>query len=269
MKLKTDFPWHNAKKIISDEINEITLVSGCSVSDRNDMVSNGIYSYKEISNPFTRNSIDIDNTLCLDIPKNKNVLFIDFEVLTSVYDNFENFPESNNKTYIFNIGAGYNSRNKFLFKSYMAKDLTEEYKIISEFSKFINSFSGKSIMLVHWTDIEKRLLISSLKTYNITINKQIIWFDLHNYFKTSKVYIKGCLNYKLKFVSRSLYDKNLISSSWESTFADGLGAMTGYIKYISTIKKDENILKEIAHYNMIDCRVLWEIYNLLLSIMDK
>lgn len=266
MKVKNDYPWHNAKKLIAGKINEITLISGCSNKNRDEMVSQGISSYKDIVHPMVQNTCDIINTECNTLPEDENMLFIDFEVLTSVYDDFSTFPKSNDKSYIFNIGLGHIKNGEFMFESYMAKKISEEFQIVSEFVNFVNMLQGDTVTFVHWTNIEQRLLNSVLKTYNLVINKKIKWLDLYDYFKKNKVYVKGCYNYKLKFVSRQLYDTGLIQSKWSNSFADGLGAMTAYIIYISSHEKDSKILEEIAYYNMIDCKVLWEIYELLLSI---
>ena len=266
MKTKTDFPWHNAKKIIANRINEITLVTGCSNRDRNELILQGISSYEDVSNPMVHNTRDIINTECDTLPEDENMLFIDFETVTSVYDDFSTFPKSNGKAYIFNIGLGHIVNGDFSFESYMAEDLQGEFQIVADFVKFIDNLPGGSVTFVHWTDIERRMLKDVLQTYGLTINKIVKWVDLHAYFKKSKVYVRGCYNYKLKFVSRSLHKMGLIRSEWSNSFADGLGAMTAFINYISTTDKDHRILEEIAHYNMIDCRVLWEIYELLISV---
>lgn len=261
MKNKSDYPWHNVKKTIANDIKEITLVSNCSVKNRNDMINSDICSYENLSIPLVENKKPIVNTECLPLPENENILFIDFEMVTPIYEDFSKFPSSNDKSFIFDIGVGYEKGCSFEFESFVAKDLKDEYKIIKNFINFLNNFPGESLMLVHWTDVEKRLFKQVLSFYCLNVDKKIIWFDLHDYFKKSKVYVKDSLNYKLKSVCRSLYENGLIKSKWENSFADGLGAMTGYLHYLET--GEEKFLTEIVNYNMIDCKVLWEIYNLL------
>ena len=42
--------------------------------------------------------------------------------------------------------------------------------------------------------------------------------------------------------------------------------MISAMKYYTTEEKDENIIKNITIYNKVDCKVLWEILNLLRSL---
>lgn len=259
MKNKMDFPWHNAKKKISDRLCEITAVRGCSVNYRNNMVDLGITSYRELGILYDGPEI-ISNELKNELPGGL-LFFIDFEILTNIYDDFISFPKSNSKNYIFNIGCGYQRKDDFEFETHVARELCEEIIILQDFVDFINDQVDDTVTFVHWTDIEKRSLQKAISEYDLDIQKKIVWFDLCDYFIKSKVKVKGCLNYKLKCVSRSLFDYGLIDSEWDKTFSDGLGALTGYLKYLKT--KDEDIIDAIVYYNKIDCKVMWEIYNCL------
>lgn len=263
MKNKMDFPWHNAKKKISDRICEITSVRGCSVNYRNSMVEAGIMDYHSLDILYKGPDI-IVNELNNELPEGL-LLFIDFEILTNIYDDFRSFPTSNSKNYIFNIGCGYQENDGFGFETYAANELHEEVIILQDFVDFINDQKTDTITFVHWTDIEKRSLTKAISEYNLDIQKKIVWFDLCDYFIKSNVKVKGCLNYKLKCVSRTLFENGLISSEWDKTFSDGLGALTGYLKYLKT--KDQNILDSIVYYNKIDCKVMWEIYNCLKKLL--
>jgi hypothetical protein len=260
MKNKTDFPWHNAKKLIADKIKEISLVRNVSISQRNEYFASGKINYTQIDHTMVKNKEVLKITNKHPLPDISTCLFIDFEILTSVYDDFTSYPESNKSQWIFNIGCGYTKRKNFYFNSYVAKELIGEEKVIRDFIEFIDS-RDSAVVLVHWTDIEKRTLNQKLKQYGITPKNQIHWFDLHDYFIKSGILIRNCLNYKLKVVSRYLHQYGLIKSKWDRTFSDGLGAMTGYILYLKT--GDESIIKNITHYNMIDCKVLYEIMELL------
>ena len=37
-------------------------------------------------------------------------------------------------------------------------------------------------MLCHWSHIEKTLMDKKVQEYNLNINKQVIWFDFHDFF---------------------------------------------------------------------------------------
>lgn len=263
MKNKSDFPWHNAKKKLAKRIHEITSIKGINHKQRDTHVNNGIFKYSELDLDCIHNKKPISYDSSLTIEPYINSLFIDFEILTSIYDDFSTFPQANKDSFIFNIGCGHVVKEKFKFESYVAHSKDEEEKIITQFSSFVNKLSGQECTLFHWTHIEKTVLLQKLDTYNIKINKDINWFDLHKFFHDNKILVKGCYTYKLKDISRALYSSKLIKSKWSNTFSDGLGAMTGYIKYLNN--KDEKLINSIAYYNMIDCKVLWEIRNIFLS----
>lgn len=228
MKNKSDFPWHNAKKLIK----------------------------KETVTPTKSDKI-IQNFNNLSLPKADNEIFIDFEVLTSVYDTFETFPKPNTKNYLFNIGC-ISSDNEL---SLMVTSLDQEKQVFKKLVDYIDSLTG-SVMLIHWTAIEKRIFNEKVVEFGISPKSEVKWFDLHKYFIETDIYIKECENYKLKTVSRCLEKYGLITSKWEGgLFFDGLGAMTGFIKYLN--KGGDDTLDEIAKYNLVDCRVMLEIYRVL------
>lgn len=260
MKNTSDYPYHNAKKIISDEYLELTSVKGISKKDRDRLASIGITSRCQID--LNRSQEDFVNFKSLELPElTDNIIFIDFEILTSVYDDFTTFPESNNKNLLFNVGCV----TKELEMSWVATSFSEEENMFRNFIKYLNDIPGNYITFVHWTNIEHRIFHEKLKEYPmIELNKEVKWFDLHNYFVKSDIYIKGCLNYKLKNVSRALYEKGYIKSTWgNGLFFDGLGALTSYIKFLRN--GDRSILDEIVKYNLVDCRVMLEIYDFVNS----
>lgn len=260
MKNTSDYPYHNAKKIISDEYFELTSVKGISKKDRDRLVSIGVTSRCQIEiDRSEKNFVNFNN---LELPElTENIIFIDFEILTSVYDDFTKFPETNNKNLLFNIGCVTQKWEK----SWIASSFTEEKDMFNNFITYINNIPGESITFVHWTKIEHRIFHEKMKEYPfVKLNKEVVWFDLHEYFIESDIYIKGCLNYKLKNVSRSLYEKGYIQSTWgNGLFFDGIGAMTAYIKFLGD--GDKTILDEIVKYNLVDCRVMLEIFDFVKS----
>lgn len=261
MKNKSDFPWHNAKKKISQRIQEITSIKGLNARKRNEYVQKGIFKYSQLDIGCITNKIPVFYE-GPSIPFSSNNLYVDFEILTNIYDDFESFPKANKDIVLFNIGCGYEKRKNFGFKSYVAHELSQEKSILEDFVSFINSLEGKKCTIFHWTHIEKTIMNKKIEQYSLLLNKEIEWYDLHKFFNDNEILVKGCYTYKLKHVSRALYDNKLIKSKWDNTFSDGLGAMTGYIKYLRT--KDKKLIDDIAHYNMIDCKVLWEIKNLFI-----
>ena len=79
--------------------------------------------------------------------------------------------------------------------------------------------------------------------------------------------MKGALNYSLKTIAKALYNNKLINTIWNNdTCSNGLNAMilanNLYNDNINNIK-DNKVMKEIIRYNEIDCKVLYDIHNLI------
>lgn len=259
MKYINDFPWHSAKKIIAKEIEEITMLRGWSVNHRNIAVSQGNTKYSEVANIPSITTIPRSTLYFNHLSR---VMYIDFEILSNIHDDFSSFPVSNSKSIIFNIGCGYGTV-EFEFKSYFAYTLDQEYQILLEFISFLNSMEEPIITFVYWTNVEKNFLEKAIKEYSLVLNKELIWLDLCDFFIKNDISVANCLNYKLKYICRELHSQGLIESAWGSSFADGLGAMTGYLKYLDC--KDASIPDDIIYYNKIDCKVMWEIVKLLIN----
>jgi predicted RecB family nuclease len=260
MKNTSDFPFHNAKKLISERYEEITSLRGVSVKERDQYIDKGITKRSQLDLERSDANFVNFNKLPL-IDRGTEIVFMDFEILTSVYDDFSLFPASNTKNHLFNVGC---CRVSGEVVSFVSRSLREEKDMVVAFVNYLNNLQCDSITFVHWTDIEKRIFREKIKEYSdhVLLEKEIFWFDLHDYFVKSDIYIKDCPNYKLKTVSRCLEKYGYIKSKWDNgLFFDGLGAMTGFIKYLDN--KDESILEEIVKYNVVDCKVMLEIYEFL------
>ena len=97
----------------------------------------------------------------------------------------------------------------------------------------------------------------------------IILIDLLHFFRDEPIIIKGCFNFGLKGIGKALYKHKLIKTTWTDT-DNGLDAMIKFKEICE--KKDKNIplkryteIKEIIHYNQVDCVVLMEILQFLRS----
>lgn len=268
MKNTSDFPYHNAKKLISEEYQELTSLKGISAKERDEYVNKGIFKRSQLDYLKRSDKKFVNfNKLPLVETKDTKLLFIDFEILTNVYDDFASFPKSNNKDHLFNVGCCYFDMDTPL--SLVSRNVEDEKDLMISFIDFLNSVDAPSVTFVHWTHIEKRVFEQKMKEYDdiVSLDKEVFWFDLHDYFLKSDIYIENCLNYKLKIVSRCLEKMGHIESKWDNgLFFDGLGAMTGFIKYLKT--GDESILNEIINYNVIDCKVMMEIYDFLQKDLD-
>ena len=90
---------------------------------------------------------------------------------------------------------------------------------------------------------------------------------MYNVFIKEPILLKGALNFSLKTIAKILYNHNLIKSTWNSSSpcSNGLNAMILANKLYdrNVIVNEEPVMKEIIYYNEIDCKVMYEIHNLI------
>ena len=301
-----DAPWHSYKNKISEELNEITLLWQCGVGNRESAHLNNIYSWKDKNctskllgvngkktGPILDKIIEINrgNKLITNRIKNndgdwknkkKLEFYVDFETINDVCSDFKIDSDkviNNGINIIFMVGVGYELDNKWEFETFLAKDNTkvEERKMLDNFYNFIsktkNDILGKNKPfpnMYHWGHVE-RTLFESAKRRHLNNNwKNLKWFDMLNVFKKEPIVIKGCLNFGLKSVAKTMHKHKFIKTTWRnSIFSNGTNAMIyAYNEYIKYKKIDEHIkysstMQNIAEYNEIDCKVIYEIINYL------
>lgn len=309
---KFDSPWTKVKKEISNELGEITQIWYTSVQNRENAHKQGVMSWKDkrctskllgINGDKKPNTIDlilevnrdskvkiipeiIENNLFNWQIKSPIDFYVDFETITTcLYET--NVDIKNCKTesdMVFMIGVGYEQKGKWNYKVFTSNVFTiaEEYRIFSEFSKFIkektkelnpkNDFVPR---LFHWSPAE----IRNLEHVNIRHNNEwkdldnpltAIWTDMCSVFTNEPIVVKGALNFKLKEIGRAMYKLRYIRTLWkEDGPSDGFDAMISAIQYYK--EKDNNTLNvqtkkifdEIIKYNEVDCKVIWEIVKYL------
>ena len=277
MCYKNDFPWHNAKKRIAEMTDEITSVWKCGVKKRKEMHEKGIYSYKkmklgegktegiikkivEINDNNTVNVLPLIIKCDYDEWKRKEYLefFVDFETISDLY--------KDNGGMLFQIGCGYMYERKWIYKSFVVNKLSkgEEERVTKEWLEYMGRVKSKlrvrsMTRVFHWSPSEVSVYRKVRERYGI--EEEIRWFDLLKIFQEEPITIKGCLNFGLKNVARALNGHGLIRTTWDNTYADGMGVMM-------SICSDENIrnmemMYDIVKYNEIDCKVMSEIIEYL------
>ena len=208
--------------------------------------------------------------------------FIDFETTSEHLSNLTeiNLNDSRlNSQIIFMIGVGYEYEEKFHYKCFRMNQLTmsEEKRILIEFKEFIDTlkieFDSKekyNTRLFHWSNAEPSMLENAFDRHP-SIEKMwgehIEWVDMCDIFINEPIVVKGALSFKLKEIANAMFTNGLIFTNWsDSNISDGLNAMMSAMRYYNSEEKDENIMENITKYNKVDCKVLWEILNLLRSL---
>ncbi len=206
--------------------------------------------------------------------------YLDFETLNS---NLGSIIKNGNisydtNQYIFLIGVGYANNNNWKFKSFLMKNLTRnaELDIFNEFYLYINTILKENnktqAKFFHWC-VAEPVAYNRFKSKNndTKFNDTFFTFyDLNKVFISEPVTVKGSLDFSLKTIAKALYNHELINSCWDqtSTCSNGLSAMilanNLYQQNLGTLDS-EPIMKEIINYNEIDCKVLYEIHELIIN----
>lgn len=295
--------WNTEKEKIADELGEITQIWNVQEKHRNKALGQGITSWRDKKCTTETLGIQGQRTTIIDaimkinrqdevnIFPNKiksnlynwkqktNELYVDFETLSDIFNDFNNLPEQKTTDMIFMIGVGWEENGKWSYKNFICNSPTynEEYRIMNEFAQFVADRGYPK--LYHWVaeqrfwttaenrqfdlahdeiDIERKDHISD----NWKVNE---WLDLADLFRSEPIVIKGCFKFGLKNIAKCMYKHGMISSNIESSCDNGMSAMINAWK---AYKDQENpvsseTMKDIAKYNEYDVRVLWEILSFL------
>ncbi len=293
MKNDKDYEYHTLKEELGKEIDEITMVWNCGIKNRNIAHSKGIFKWSDSRfNTKIMNMKDskITKTIneILDINRQDEILikpnrinydkikWEDKDDILNCYLDFETINQICEKEQIvFMIGLGYNKNGNWTYKSFVInkKDNNNELNILLEFKNYIEEIliqeNKKQVKLFHWSNAEVNIYNNLKDKYKIIIDN-IIFYDLYQVFVNEPIVIKGALNYSLKTIAKALYDNKLINTIWDNNIcSNGLNAMIMandlYNKNVKNIKTNK-IMKGIIKYNEVDCRVLFDIHNLIKEI---
>lgn len=310
---KNDAPWTQVKKDICDKIGEITQIWYVGDVNRNNAHKKGIFSWKD--ERCDSKILDIKGKIrpkiidsILEINRSENKImplkiknndfnwhtesnvdfYVDFETINKCFVESD-MNIMNSKTYgdiIFMIGVGYIENKCWKYVSFIAEsiELADEYKIIDQFTKFINEKSIEldskisTSRLFHWSQAEITNFKHACKRHNAwhtwhtwytwdpldqlgTLDTCIEWVDMYNIFIKEPIIVKGALNFKLKDIAKAMYKLKLINTCWDDEIKDGLSAMISAIDFYNG--KNKKIMKDITNYNEVDCKVVYEIVEYL------
>ena len=275
MKNKKDYGWRSYKKRLAIANHELTLIRNIGIKKRKELHHLGIFKWKNIRKGFVDDNIY--NIIKINKMKRKNIFnlpdvfpfdktikkfFVDFETVNDL-----SVPgESNyNNSIIYIIGCGHLNEvsNEWEFKTFKARSFNSgsEKKIILDWYKYMNSFKVQYEVL-HWTNAEKTFLSKAIERSRIRNISGIVFKDLYKTFIDNNIVVKGAFSYKLKDIAGALENNGYIETKWEDDM-DGLHA--SLYGWLELTEGNREQLKSIIYYNEIDCKVLFDIYNLLLD----
>ncbi len=147
---------------------------------------------------------------------NKGVI-VDFETLSDIFCSFSDLPEQKCTDMIFMIGVYWKPKqsSNWKYKRFTCIENTyeEEYRIMNEFSEFVNGKNNPRLHYWHaerffWKSAECRQFDLAADTEirnNISDNwKNFQWNDLCSLFKSEPIVLKGCFNFGLKSIAKTI-----------------------------------------------------------------
>jgi len=277
MKNRNDYPWHNAKKLLSEKQKDLTRIWNVSSKIR-DKIEKG----KEVNKCFRCESkskivesmikvdsdgeMDEGNEYEISLFGDKMNFYVDFEYINGCDFSFDH----NTKTYIYMIGVGYYDK-KWVYKVFMPEYLNdrEEKRMIYDWINYMKNISKNNYQIIHWTHAERSLY--KKKREEMKLRVDLNWIDLQPYVRDSGIVFVGMTNYGLKTVAKSMKSMGLIETDWDDNITDGLGANMIVINGM----KDKCKVREmrnmdiVIRYNEVDCRVMFEILGYLSNRLKK
>ena len=213
-----------------------------------------------------------------NVANNTIEFYLDFETFNSNFGSIikDGIISYNNNQFIFMIGVGYSKNGKWIFKTFLmkTKTLDAEGVMFTEFMEYIKlvlkTEKKSHAKMYHWSFAEVGAYNSfkSRHANNRITDSHISFYDLNKVFINEPVTVHGALDFSLKTIAKALNKHELIDSVWDtsSPCSNGLNAMILANNLYERTSHDidqEPIMKEIIYYNEIDCKVMWEIHNLI------
>ena len=209
-------------------------------------------------------------------------LYVDFETVSSLADDFAELPAEGGLPLIFQIGCGRIDDGQWRFDQWTVERLTEasEVAIIDAWVARMRELCDErgigieEARLYHWSPAETSTLTTA---YNAARKRHaenkwplLPWFDLlDRVVKAAPMSVTGAFGYGLKDIAKAMQAMGLIETAWGDGPTDGLGAMVAAWRVDEAIEEsggvllDDPLMREVADYNRVDCQVMAEILGWL------
>jgi hypothetical protein len=307
MKNDRDHPWHVAKREIAEELRELTLLWRVSAAMRDRARERGVIRWdddrisadllgiggeshpamfdamiavnRETGPAVRPRRIDADDGRWREYAPLE--LYVDFETVNDLNDDFASFPQKGGQSLIFQIGCGTYAGGSWQFSQFTARSLTAEAEAdmidawlahVEQLARANGLAGAADARLFHWSAAETVFMegaYSSAMARHPDRGWPLLgWYDLlERIVHAAPVVVRGARSFGLKAVARAMKSHGLIETEWGEGLADGTGAMAGAWAAADLAAKDGGelgaveLMREVSHYNEIDCRVMAEVLD--------
>lgn len=211
---------------------------------------------------------------------NGTEFFVDFEWVNNLNDDFTHFPLAGGEALIFMIGCGHVDNGVWTFRQFTTDrlDIASEQGIIDDWIAHMEVISnGEKAVIHHWSPAEAS---NFERSYNSARDRHpertwppLNWFDMYReVFVAERVVVKGAFGLGLKAIAKAMKSHGLIKTDWGDSAVDGMGAMVAAWHCDAMAEEDgsnlidQSIMRAVAEYNEVDCRVMQEILDYLRKI---
>ncbi len=305
MKNERDHPWHEAKKEIADELHELTLLWRVSAAMRDRARARGVVRWDDphVTAAWLGISGEVyppmfDALIAANRETGPAVrparigadegrwrerasveLYVDFETVNDLNDDFTAFPKKGGQSLIFQVGCGAYVNGTWDFAQFTARALTSaaEADMIDAWLVHVDAVAKRAGLagaaearLFHWSAAETVFMDAAYDSARARHPDrgwpELAWYDLlEKIVHPEPVVVRGALRFGLKAVARAMKEHGLIETEWGEGLADGTGAMAGAWAAAAIAAQDKTdlgaveLMVEVARYNEIDCRVMAEV----------
>ncbi len=208
-------------------------------------------------------------------------LYVDFETVNDLNDDFATFPRKGGRSLIFQIGCGTYVDGRWDFAQFTARALTWDAEagmiddwlaLVDELARRAGLAGASDARLFHWSAAETIFMEGAYNSARFRHPERgwptLGWYDiLERIVHPTPVVVRGARGFGLKAVARAMKSHGLIETEWGEGLADGTGAMAGAWAAADVAAKDGadlgtvELMKDVAFYNEIDCRVMAEVLD--------
>lgn len=305
MKNDRDHPWHEAKRTIAEELRELTLLWRVSAAMRDRARERGVTRWDDerISAAWLgitgeSHARMFDALLAVNRETGPAVrparieadegrwrareaveLYVDFETVNDLNDDFSTFPRKGGQSLIFQIGCGTFVDGHWDFAQFTARSLTAaaEADMIDAWLAHMDAVARRAGLrgvsearLFHWSAAETVFMDAAYDSARARHPERgwpaLGWYDLlERVVHAAPVVVRGARRFGLKAVARAMRSHGLIETEWGEGLADGTGAMAGAWAAAELAAQDGTgleevaLMEEVSRYNEIDCRVMAEV----------
>jgi len=308
MKADQDAPWHDAKAKIGAALADLTLLPRVNTAHRARAHGLGVTRWDDprtsselLGLSGEREAAIVDAVLAVNRPGGETIrparmaaatqvwrqrspleVFVDFEFLPDLNDDFAAFPRKGGQSLIFQVGCGTYQGGDWRFRQFTVDELSlaSEARMIDDWLAHLQAVAAEAgcdigaARLVHWSPAEtsnfERAYDNARARHPDRDWPTLVWFDLlHEVVQAEPLVVRGAFSFSLKPIARSLHALGHIQTHWGEGLADGAGAMAGAWNAAVEAKRKgvtlgaTEVMGEIARYNEVDCRVMAEILDYL------